>query len=902
MYNGGVVGSRGYIFQAIVALIDCLMRTDWDAIKVEPTKQNKVDIQLYGNGELLSAVQVKSSINAFKKSDVQKYLDAAKNDAPDAKEVHVYLITDTYTASIKQFAQDELEVKEFPFEYLEDVCKGKLINYVDRVGLGRDITASNLILLYQTLFATIILNSKSSEPISRSVFETEFQRALPIQSRYTRDTYSEADVSKSETVSESEKNIKCYYDYVLKRYKKRNEGNILFGEESLEEVYMPSSYYKSKEEFGDVAQLFDEFISKGESGVLWIVGEPGHGTTSMCIKAVADHALKVRYRQASGVFWFRLSPHDAPEMVDKQKLILEKAFRWGLTDDTRDNTIDLHELKGGLVFLDGFDELKSTLEKYDISDNLFHTQVNQLAEKYKLHIVVTSRIRALELVENCTEEQLKNGTAEIKCVYKDGSSQKNAVKMLSPLTGEEQLAWINELIGLRKSKGKDTSDLERYIQTFRALQENEDIKGLLEIPILFRMIVQNCYEPSSDNRVDLYRELFDKTLLRQGKGDQRNRLHSIYREIAYRIFVYDDDSTELNKEEFEGITGNDAYLYEYHLHTPEAGQDKKNQYRIAFLHKSFYQYFLSEFFYEKFETIKDVQDGKDFLKYLWARRIDKYVLDNLRFRAKDVNAACKFVLSALEETDAILPDYDNEYASKEHIGNYDMANNVFWNAVSACNSLYNKENAQEPLDLTGRIAELLSKYDCFGILLRSSSLSYANMCSAYLIGADLHGAILNGALLLGANLRSADLSSTDLCDAYLIGANLRGTVLRNANLRDANMRSVVLRNADLRGADLRDIDLRGADLCDADLRNADLHDADLCDADLRGADLRGTDLHDADLSGTDLSSANLTGAYLISAKLLGTNLEKTQVSRDQYAYISIKDVKNLDKIIVVDDE
>ena len=181
MSNGGQVGSRGYIFQSIVALMECLERYDWDKIKVEPiTEQDKVDIQLYSNGEILSAIQVKSSVNAFKKSDAQKYLDKVRTDAPDAKEVYLYLITDKYTKSIKQYAHNKPDVKEYPFEHLEDVCKGKLLDYVDRVGLSQDITASNLILIYRTLFATVILNSKATAPISRKVFEAEFQRAIPI--------------------------------------------------------------------------------------------------------------------------------------------------------------------------------------------------------------------------------------------------------------------------------------------------------------------------------------------------------------------------------------------------------------------------------------------------------------------------------------------------------------------------------------------------------------------------------------------------------------------------------------------------------------------------------------------------------------------------------------------------
>ncbi len=86
------------------------------------------------------------------------------------------------------------------------------------------------------------------------------------------------------------KNIRNYYDYVVELYEKPNTGNELLGEESFSELYMQPSYYKSEGETGDVEQLFDEFISEGTCGVLWIVGEPGHGKTSMCIKAVADYA------------------------------------------------------------------------------------------------------------------------------------------------------------------------------------------------------------------------------------------------------------------------------------------------------------------------------------------------------------------------------------------------------------------------------------------------------------------------------------------------------------------------------------------------------------------------------------------------------------------------------------
>ena len=87
MKNGGQVGSRGYIFQAIIAFIECLGRDDWDAIKNEPnTDEDKVDIMLYReDGTVLSAIQVKSSINKFERADVEKWLESLKKDAGKAE-------------------------------------------------------------------------------------------------------------------------------------------------------------------------------------------------------------------------------------------------------------------------------------------------------------------------------------------------------------------------------------------------------------------------------------------------------------------------------------------------------------------------------------------------------------------------------------------------------------------------------------------------------------------------------------------------------------------------------------------------------------------------------------------------------------------------------------------------
>ncbi len=731
-------------------------------------------------------------------------------------------------------------------------------------------------------------------------------------------------------------NIKKYYDYIMSLYKARYLENNLLGNESLEELYMQPTYFKSKYEIGDVEQLFNEFISERESGVLWIVGEPGHGKTSMCMKAVADFVNKMNYQQVKGVFWFRLNPQGTSEMVGNQQLDLEKAFSWGTMDYSRKIIIEAEKMRGCLVFLDGFDELKSSLEVNNVLYNQFYTQVNQIAKMYQMHIVVTSRTRALEQDGSFSDEELKTGDAIIKCKFRDGGSQKNDVKLLAPLTKEKQMAWINGLISHRKKNGKNTSDLERYKQKFQSLQINKDIARLLEVPILLRMIVQNCFEPLSDNRVNLYRDIFEVTLSRQGLENQIDKLRSTYQEIAFRIFLYDDDSTEIKKGEFATIDVSDAYLYQYYLYTPEkeVNRSKKDKYRISFFHRSFYQYFLSEFLYTKLETISNDQDGMEYLKYLWARRLDDYVLDNLRYRAKDVDIACKYVLRAIEETDAVLPVVKNALYSKESIRNYEKVNNIFCNGISICNSIFQNEKSQDVLKLTGRTVELLSKYNCFGIFLSRSilsavDLSGANLSGANLSGADLRYANLSSANLDGANLTNANLSHSDLINANLRGANLSGANLNDTNLSRANMNGANLSNtmlidanlsaAGLVNTDLRFACLRFADLSHASLRYADLSHAILIRADmsfadlniailygaelggayLRYADLTFANLCDANLCLADLRGSNLNRADLSTTNFSGTNFDYTKISYDQYDYVIKQDANNVDKIILI---
>ena len=109
----GQAGVRGYVYQAIVAILKALGEKGWDEISVEYyTPMDKVDIALLNNHKLVLAIQVKSSINLFTKADVISWLDALISDV-SASRYEVTLLGSpdkeavVFINSISQYYQGE---------------------------------------------------------------------------------------------------------------------------------------------------------------------------------------------------------------------------------------------------------------------------------------------------------------------------------------------------------------------------------------------------------------------------------------------------------------------------------------------------------------------------------------------------------------------------------------------------------------------------------------------------------------------------------------------------------------------------------------------------------------------------------------------------------------------------
>ena len=212
-----------------------------------------------------------------------------------------------------------------------------------------------------------------------------------------------------------------------------------------------------------------------------------------------------------------------------------------------------------------------------------------------------------------------------------------------------------------------------------------------------------------------------------------------------------------------------------------------------------------------------------------------------------------------------------------------------------------------------------------GVDLTGVNLSNANLTGANLLKADLNDADLSSALLIETSLIGANLDHADLTDAILTRANLTGACLDRTNLSradlaeallgkasfdQANLNGANLHGSRLKMADLSGIDLRGADLGEANLtranltgtglagaslEHANLYEADLTGADLSGADLEGVNLiraqlRIADLRWAMLANAELDGAKLVSADLTGTNLTGASLNRSDLSRANLTKV------------
>ena len=622
---------------------------------------------------------------------------------------------------------------------------------------------------------------------------------------------------------------------------KDNSSVDLLGSESDDSAYI-EQYITTKSERQSVLTFLSNWFAKRRYGTLLICGEPGHGKSLLCKKAVVEFKRENFLKgKAKNVLFVSLNTGENPGIIQGNEVIFDNMLSWG---PIREHRFKFEDCRESLLFMDGFDEFIDEAKKADIKDIVsFMNTVEKIAKSYKIHIVVLSRSIAVQ--KDLNDQDICNKSF-----------------VLTPITKEQQTEWVNA-----------RNNYIDYNDTLMKLQEDKDMSVLLGIPLLFRMIVHTHFDKSSSNEVELYNDLFDHLMRKRGiRGSARERIRKNLSNHAYEVYCNDEDTSEVVKQEDD-----ENWVFAFYVKSGQEG-------RVGFFHRSFYQYYLARYIYEGILNANTDRKAEKLIGRLAERELDNTVRRYLSLtinknNKETIHKNLKLVIEALVRTEAFLnlkPRYCDGNAETTKLG---RCINIYRNTVhiSAAFSYVIEKPFKDGLD------DLLRTYPSKSIKICSPEDNKDNLFRANLSGADLSGANLSGADLSGADLRKsylreANLRRANLSEVILSEAHLPGATMKRANLSGANLSKARLTGADLSGAKLNGSNLSETNLGEADLRGADLRGADLSKANLRGADLRGANLNEAHLSGANLKGARLRGANLGEAQLSEAYLKKAHLS------------------------
>lgn len=348
-----------------------------------------------------------------------------------------------------------------------------------------------------------------------------------------------------------------YYDYVNKQFTKKKSGDYekLVGSYSDEEAYIAASIrYGYVNEY--VLPFLEKWYKRDKYGIMLIYGEPGHGKTMLCHKAMVDFSkgsfLKDR---AKNVLTVSLNTGDNRRIIADGMVNIENALAWGYN---RQHRFSLDDCRDSLLFMDGFDEFIDEAKGTNVNDIVTFMKILEgIADEYDIHIIVLSRTIAVK-------------------GFLSEPTMKYISYQLMPLTDIEQDSWLESHI-----------EYEDYLPTFKTLRNNGDMRTLLGIPFLFRLIIHSRFNKITSNVVELYSTLTNHLMEKRNiRGAVLGSVIAGLNNLAYKIYCTDTDTTIIKEDE-----RNSHWILAFYIKQSKEG-------KIGFFHRSFYQYFLARNIYD----------------------------------------------------------------------------------------------------------------------------------------------------------------------------------------------------------------------------------------------------------------------------------------------------------------
>ena len=652
----------------------------------------------------------------------------------------------------------------------------------------------------------------------------------------------------------------AFYDYIYKQFS-NDSGNALYGNMSLHDCYIEPTINIGKSKLY-VRDYLASWVC-GQETIAVISGEPGHGKTSICRKAMCDfHKKGWLSGIVQNVFCFSLNPASTTAVVNNS-FYLDRLLSWGRNRTDPLCTVKLFDCKNALIFFDGFDELVEWYPRFSLEE-FIESEIMPFQEETGAHIVITSRKMA---IESDTKEYL----------LQDGTNI--PVNELQLISKEQQINWINIYIEHTQDSSPDKAHLLReYLNDYRKLKDDGELQEILGIPIIFRMIVEARYLPETkESIVHIYDQLFHITCNRhirqiRTKEDELSTKEKL-RNHAYRIYIDDNESAETN------VSVHSAWLFSFYT-------THKGYKRVGFLHKSFYDYFLADYIYYSLKNCDDEKKIISFLKLLSRRKLDSYTIKYIYERNLTEETVIYEIISSIvsyvEQVEAIsVPVLGAKWA--QLVGHVKLSKNVIENLTGIISAVC------KSFSYSQKFCDLLSSYPVAGIVVSNSLISNINV--------DFSDRKLNNAFFYFGSFDAINANSSEWKHTNFDNAKMREAVFTNSNLTGSSFS-----HANMIDINLTNADLTNANLYRTRLRNGIMRDANMVEANLRKANLQCADLTNADLTNANLNYANLNRAILEGSILKGAKLKQVRMKGVVLENIDLTDIdftgSNLQRLII----
>lgn len=491
--------------------------------------------------------------------------------------------------------------------------------------------------------------------------------------------------------------------------------------------------------------------------MLLILGQPGIGKSTLIAWIIANFINELDnilvYQFASD-----LKNIDWQDVSENYNLIDDILMKLNLS---------YNDLQGKTLIFDGFDEVSISNSRKRILDCLYEDWIYDKRISNFL-LIITCRVNYVEEVE------------WVKCKY----------ITLQPWNERQ----IKSFCDIFQAKTKNSvSNI-----TIKKLIENREILG---IPlILYMTLALDISVEKEGSIVDVYDKIFsleggiyDRCINYKNFAEKhrisgiKEQIHQISREIAVWMFENDPDEACIPQKEYQKICNHIMKNYVYEKEDFKIGNFFKTvkhcegieKERILFVHRSLYEYFVTEYLFMPLKEIIEKKESEKILAaklgdMLKANSLSKEILNYLKYKIKKSILSTKF--NFFRDTFQLMIDFGMTY----------FTNKCYRNVIKCEMSVF--ANMLEILHLWENSFLEINETICFYI--KCNENIFLNLEEANLEEMDLRGANLKGANLQNANLIRTDLRGANLGDADLRGANLRG-----ANLKGANIYGAVLTDA-----------------------------------------------------------------------------------------------------------